>query len=222
MDFFTDKVHSFPIAHHPCRSPVQVQDIVVVPEHLEQWQARLIEWAASNLSYHTNKELKYVRYNPLMPINPSLLHKYMVLGVVNDAVIDEEEDYTGIVIDPWPSSVGNDKEHNDRFVQGAAYSAKKLIQVKKFSSRDAKRLPGFLDDVWDDLGIVATTEAHADDVTSTASAFFKKAFKGHTKYRALCGDKLGLVTALKLLNQVFSPHNLYGRNPSGEEYREDE
>lgn len=57
---------------------------------------------------------------------------------------------------------------------------------------------------------------------STASAFFKKEFKGHTKYRAICGDARHLVVALKLLNQEFSPHQLYGDRPPGEGARDDE
>ncbi len=51
---------------------------------------------------------------------------------------------------------------------------------------------------------------------ATASAFFKKEFEGHTRYRALCGDATGLVAALKLLNQEFSPHHLFGGCPPGE------
>ena len=57
---------------------------------------------------------------------------------------------------------------------------------------------------------------------STASAFFSKEFKGHTKYRAVCGNATQLVAALKLLNQEFSPHHLYGAKPPGEDEREDE
>jgi len=52
---------------------------------------------------------------------------------------------------------------------------------------------------------------------STASAFFNENFQGHTKYRALCRDLGQLVAALKLLNNEFSPHDLYGRRPPGEE-----
>ena len=57
---------------------------------------------------------------------------------------------------------------------------------------------------------------------STASAFFTKEFGGHTKYRALCGDAKRLVGSLKLLNQEYSPHDLYGRKPPGEDDRDDE
>ena len=51
---------------------------------------------------------------------------------------------------------------------------------------------------------------------STASAFYRDEFEGHTKYRALCGDATRLVAALKLLNQEFSPHHLFGGEPPGE------
>lgn len=57
---------------------------------------------------------------------------------------------------------------------------------------------------------------------STASTFFSKEFEGHTKYRALCRDASQLVAALKLLNQDFSPHHLFGRCPPGEDERGDE
>jgi hypothetical protein len=50
---------------------------------------------------------------------------------------------------------------------------------------------------------------------STASAFFRKEFEGHKKYRAVCGDTTRLVAALKLLNQEYSPHHLYGGSPPG-------
>ena len=51
---------------------------------------------------------------------------------------------------------------------------------------------------------------------STASAFFKKQFDGHMKYRAICGDTTKLVASLKLLNQEFVPHHLFGAKPPGE------
>jgi hypothetical protein len=51
---------------------------------------------------------------------------------------------------------------------------------------------------------------------STASAFFHKQFGGHTQYRAMCAEATRLVAALKLLNQEFSPHHLFGAKPPGE------
>jgi hypothetical protein len=62
----------------------------------------------------------------------------------------------------------------------------------------------------------------AEVAKSTTSAFFKREFKGHVKYRAVCQDPAQLVAALKLLNQEFSPHHLYGSKPPGEGDREDE
>jgi len=52
--------------------------------------------------------------------------------------------------------------------------------------------------------------------TSTTSVFFDKEFKGYARYRAVCGDTTRLVAALKLLNQEFAPHHLFGRNPPRE------
>ncbi len=54
---------------------------------------------------------------------------------------------------------------------------------------------------------------------STASAFFKKEFKGYSKYRACCRDVGRLADALTALNGEFSPHDLYGRRPPGEDDR---
>ncbi len=48
---------------------------------------------------------------------------------------------------------------------------------------------------------------------STASTFFRKEFEGHTKYRSMCKDQTKLVGAIKLLNQEYSPHVLYGPKP---------
>lgn len=56
---------------------------------------------------------------------------------------------------------------------------------------------------------------------STASAFFNTQFDGHTRYRAVCGDATRLVLALKLLNQEFAPHHLYGSKPPDEGERAD-
>jgi hypothetical protein len=56
---------------------------------------------------------------------------------------------------------------------------------------------------------------------STASTFFNNEFEGHTKYKALCRNSGRLVAALKLLNNEFSPHDLYGRRPAGEDDRDD-
>ena len=56
----------------------------------------------------------------------------------------------------------------------------------------------------------------------TASAFFNNEFEGHTKYRAVCRDAGGLADSLKALNGEFSPHELYGRRPPGEDDRDGE
>lgn len=48
---------------------------------------------------------------------------------------------------------------------------------------------------------------------STASVFFEKQFEGHAKYRALCRNARALTAALKLLNNEFAPHHLYGGAP---------
>ncbi len=60
----------------------------------------------------------------------------------------------------------------------------------------------------------------ADVSISTASEFFTKEFKGYTKYRASCGNASGLVAAIKLLNQEFSPHYLFGTKPPSENEEE--
>jgi len=57
---------------------------------------------------------------------------------------------------------------------------------------------------------------------STASSFFKAKFKGHGKYRACCRNSSMLVTSLKMLNDEFSPHNLYGDKPPEKVERENE
>jgi hypothetical protein len=62
---------------------------------------------------------------------------------------------------------------------------------------------------------------------STVSDFFNRQFNGGkkgglAKYRAICGDAAKLVAALKLLNQEFSPHHLFGTKPPGEDEHDDE
>lgn len=57
---------------------------------------------------------------------------------------------------------------------------------------------------------------------ATASAFFKKYFKGHSKYRTLCRDAGKLTDALKMLNGEFAPHLLYGSKPADEDERDEE
>jgi hypothetical protein len=58
---------------------------------------------------------------------------------------------------------------------------------------------------------------------STASKFFTDQFGGHPKYKGyFCKDASRLVGALKLLNQEFSPHHLYGGIPPGENEADDE
>jgi hypothetical protein len=57
---------------------------------------------------------------------------------------------------------------------------------------------------------------------ASAKRFFDKHFKGHKKYRNyVCADKGRLITALKLLNQEFSPCDSYGAKPPGEGERDD-
>jgi hypothetical protein len=60
----------------------------------------------------------------------------------------------------------------------------------------------------------------ADVSESTASAFFKHEFKGYAKYRAICRDAGRLADSFKALNGEFSPHDLYGRRPPGEDDRD--
>lgn len=43
---------------------------------------------------------------------------------------------------------------------------------------------------------------------ASASAFFKKYFKGHSKYKSMCRDPKALNNALKLLNGEYPPHEL--------------
>jgi hypothetical protein len=57
---------------------------------------------------------------------------------------------------------------------------------------------------------------------SSASLFFNEEFEGHMRYRAVCRDSILLAAALKLLNNEFAPHNLYGRRPAHERDRDDE
>jgi hypothetical protein len=62
---------------------------------------------------------------------------------------------------------------------------------------------------------------------STASEFFNKEFnggkkEGFAKYRVICRDAGRLADSLKALNGEFSPHELYGRRPPGEDERDDE
>jgi len=62
----------------------------------------------------------------------------------------------------------------------------------------------------------------ADVWPSTASAFFKKKFKGHLRYRTICRDAGNLADALKVLNNEFSPHELHGRRPASEKDRDED
>jgi hypothetical protein len=62
----------------------------------------------------------------------------------------------------------------------------------------------------------------ADVWPSTASAFFNYKFKSHQQYRAICRDAGKLADALKVLNDDFSPYELYGRRPADEEDRDED
>jgi hypothetical protein len=67
----------------------------------------------------------------------------------------------------------------------------------------------------------------ADVSKSTASEFLNKEFNerkkgGLAKYKAICQDAGRLVDSLKVLNGEFSPHDLYGRRPPGEDERDGE
>jgi hypothetical protein len=56
---------------------------------------------------------------------------------------------------------------------------------------------------------------------STASDFFNVEFKGHRTYRAVCLNTGKLADSLKLLNDEFAPHELYGRRPADEDDRDE-
>ena len=48
---------------------------------------------------------------------------------------------------------------------------------------------------------------------STASAFFDAKFKGHDRYKSVCESADTLLLSLKMLNQEYAPHVLYGKDP---------
>ena len=56
----------------------------------------------------------------------------------------------------------------------------------------------------------------ANVAPSVASSFFKTEFKGHKQYAERCRQHLTLLTALKLLNNEFAPHCLYGKTPTSD------
>lgn len=51
---------------------------------------------------------------------------------------------------------------------------------------------------------------------ASASRFFNKEFKGQLHYKQMCHNNTKLITALKMLNQEFSPHALNDLNRVGE------
>jgi hypothetical protein len=57
---------------------------------------------------------------------------------------------------------------------------------------------------------------------ATASAFFKKEFGSHLKYRAACNHGVRLAMALKLLNGEVRARSLFGANPPGEGGRKED
>jgi hypothetical protein len=64
--------------------------------------------------------------------------------------------------------------------------------------------------------------AKAQVAPSTVSEFFKEQFRGHAQYRAVCRDRTRLLAVLKLLNEEFTPYQLFGRTPPGEGDRSEE
>ena len=54
---------------------------------------------------------------------------------------------------------------------------------------------------------------NAEVSPSSASVFVSNEFGGYQKYKVFCRDTTRLVGALKLLNQEFTPSNLYGKMP---------
>jgi hypothetical protein len=60
----------------------------------------------------------------------------------------------------------------------------------------------------------------AEVAKRSTSKFFKDKFKGYDKYRVVCRDTGRLADSLKTLNGDFSPHDLYGRRPAGEDDRD--
>ena len=64
----------------------------------------------------------------------------------------------------------------------------------------------YADGGWLNLKPIGNNELarQAEVAKRTASEFFKREFKGHSKYRALCNDTPRLVAALKALNPDYS------------------
>jgi hypothetical protein len=53
----------------------------------------------------------------------------------------------------------------------------------------------------------------AEVAQSTAKAFLDSQFQGQAKYEAVCRVPGALLMALKVINQDFAPHELFGRSP---------
>jgi len=74
----------------------------------------------------------------------------------------------------------------------------------------------YSDGVREDVGHVGVNKLarHLNLSPSTVSAFFKKEFNGHDKYKIACGNLGNLANSLKILNGDLSPHILF--NPLGD------
>ncbi len=57
---------------------------------------------------------------------------------------------------------------------------------------------------------------------ATASDFFKERFKSHKKYVIMCSNLKILIASLKLLNDEFHPHLLFGNSPANADGADDD
>jgi hypothetical protein len=62
----------------------------------------------------------------------------------------------------------------------------------------------------------------ADVDKATASAFFKREFGGHAKYKTVCRQPAQLAAMLKHLNGEYTADGLFGGTPPGEGRRDDD
>src|SRR5689334_19042205 len=85
----------------------------LLPQHLDRWQSKVRQW-----SVMIKSEWDQARSHPgegldepstpdrdnhfhLFPAQPTIEHKFAVVGAIHDAVYNLEGDCSAVIVDPW-------------------------------------------------------------------------------------------------------------------------
>ena len=142
----------------------KIQRLVAEPERLERWRIRMkehesdaIEREPVEVGAQKSESRVYLNDKPsIAPVNPPLTEKYLTLGAINDAFIDDQGDGNEV-------RICDDDTFPDSSTAGTEYAVRKC-RVGELTKDDAAILESYLEDIIPELDKTVGPAKPVDDV----------------------------------------------------------